>query len=113
MMESPTSNDVELPPVQNLNHPANLSQRPSTPHYVISPQDVTVDRNAPLQTTGCSGNVFKGSWSNGVVAVKILSNDTPADVSQILLYQEPHFNINLYHDQNCRLGSTVLNVGRA
>jgi len=81
MMESPTSNDVELPPV---NHPA---QHASTPHYVISPQDVIVDRNAPLQTTGRSGNVFKGSWSNGLVAVKILSNDTPANVSQILLYQ--------------------------
>jgi len=93
MMEPPTSNDVELPPVQNLNQTA---RRLSAPHYVISPQDVTVDRNAPLQTTGRSGNVFKGSWSNGVVAVKILSNDMPADVSQILLYQE---HTNRYHDQ--------------
>ena len=91
MMESPKSLDVELPPVAVLDLPLeddrSLSQPVPVPQYVISPQEVTIDRGAPLGTTRRGGNVFTGSWSNGVVAVKILSNDAPVDVTQIWLYR--------------------------
>jgi hypothetical protein len=82
-MDSPLSRDAELlpVPVPVPSLPAsNLSQSASTPHYIIAAREITADRDSPLGSNRRTGSVFKGSWNNSVVAVKVLSNETPVDV---------------------------------
>jgi hypothetical protein len=83
-MASPNPREIGLPSVQALESSSNLSLQPaSTPYYVISPQEIAADRDSPLRTTKRTGTVFKGFWNNSIVAVKILSNDSPVDVRNI------------------------------
>jgi hypothetical protein len=87
-MESPDSGEVGLPSVQAPVLPSNPSpQSDSTPHYIISAQEITADRDSPLGTAKRTGSVFKGLWNNSIVAIKVLSNETSGDVGQIFLYQ--------------------------
>lgn len=78
-MESP-AHEVEVP---SAHPPPGLpSPQPrSTPHYIIGAQEITADRESQLGTSRRTGSVFKGFWNNNVVAVKVLSNETPVDVS--------------------------------
>ena len=79
-MESSNSRDVELPFTYTLG-PSNVSSQPtSTPHYIIAAQEITADRESQLGSARRTGSVFKGFWNNSVVAVKVLSSETPVDV---------------------------------
>lgn len=84
-MESPTSCEDELLTPKASRLPSDISlESAQTPHYVIATQEVTADPDSPLGTkrTGI-GSVFKGSWNNSIVAVKLLSKETPGDVGRI------------------------------
>ena len=50
-------------------------------HYIIAPEEITADQDSPLGVGRRNGRVFKGTWNNSLVAIKLLSNDTPVDVS--------------------------------
>jgi hypothetical protein len=79
-MESSNSRDVELPFTYT---PSNASSQPtSTPHYIIAAQEITADRESQLGSARRTGSVFKGFWNNSVVAVKVLSSETPVDVGR-------------------------------
>jgi hypothetical protein len=86
-MDSPNTRDAEPPSGQapGLSSAPQL-QPQSTPHYIVAAQDITTDRDSRLGTSKRSSSVFKGFWNNSLVAVKILSNEAPTDVSRIYLY---------------------------
>jgi hypothetical protein len=76
-MESPSSGEADtiLPlETRSISPLAGL-----TPQYIIAAEEVTADRDAPLGRG--STKVFKGFWNNSLVAVKILSDESPIDVS--------------------------------
>jgi hypothetical protein len=54
-------------------------------HYLIPPEEITADRDSPLGVGRRNGSVFKGIWNNSLVAIRVLSNDTPLDVSRQMI----------------------------
>jgi hypothetical protein len=80
-MESSTTRDIDLP-FAYASGPSNVSSQPtSTPHYIIAAQEISADRESQLGSARRTGSVFKGFWNSSVVAVKVLSSETPVDVS--------------------------------
>jgi len=54
----------------------------SSNHSTVPMEQVVLDRDAPpLGGSRKAGNVFKATWNNTIVAVKLLSKETPVDVS--------------------------------
>jgi len=49
------------------------------PHYIIAPEEITADQESPLGVGRRNGRVFRGIWNNSLVAIRLLSNDTPVD----------------------------------
>jgi hypothetical protein len=89
-MDYPNTPDVELPSPAYAshfppNHPSQLvaPSPPSTPHYIIATHEITADPDASMGSTRRTGSVFKGFWNNSLVAVKVLSSETPVDVRRI------------------------------
>ena len=50
-------------------------------HYVMAAEEIKIDKKSPLGKNR-RGRVFKGSWNESLVAVKILSDETPVVVSR-------------------------------
>jgi hypothetical protein len=81
-MEPPFSGETEILHGEAPIPPSVSSQLALTPHYIIAPEEIRiVDRDSPLGVGRRNGGVFKGSWNNSLVGIKLLSNDTPVDVS--------------------------------
>jgi hypothetical protein len=90
-MDFQRSRSVDLPSTKTSGRPSPNSN----PHYVIATQEITADQDAPLGAPRRTGSVFKGFWNNSLVAVKILSNDTPADVGYLSTYTRARISSNI------------------
>lgn len=52
---------------------------PSSQHYMIASEDVSVDQTNPLGPAQRNGRVLKGYWNDSVVAVKLLKSEIPGE----------------------------------
>lgn len=99
------------PSIDNIDNSLPQSQaplaEPTTPHWIVPTEQVAADSDAPLGGSRRAGNVFKGTWNNTVVAVKILSKDTSVDVS--LLSAVSFHYVTITSGRHCLTG---LNSGR-
>jgi hypothetical protein len=75
-MESPFFGETEIASI-----PPSVSSLALAPHYIIAPEEIVADRDSPLGLGRRNGGVFKGFWNNSLVGIRLLSNDTPVDVS--------------------------------
>jgi len=80
-MEPPFSGETEIPHGEASIPPSVSSRLALTPHYIITPEEITTDQDSPLGVGRRNGGVFKGFWNNSLVGIRLLSNDTPVDVS--------------------------------
>jgi hypothetical protein len=81
-MEPPFSGETETSHGEASTPPSVSSQLALTPHYIIAPEEIVADRYSPLGVGRRNhGGVFKGFWNNSLVGIRLLSNDTPVDVS--------------------------------
>jgi hypothetical protein len=74
-MESPSSNEANIPPLatRNISPIVVLA-----PQYIIAADEVTVDQDLPLGKGSTNG--FRGLWNNSLVAIKVLSDESALDV---------------------------------
>jgi hypothetical protein len=56
---------------------------PSSQHYIIASEDVSVDQTKPLGIVKRNGRVFKGYWNDSVVVVKLLKTEIPGEVRKL------------------------------
>jgi hypothetical protein len=72
-------------------HQNGYAQNVIAHHWIIPPQDLTIDQGPPLGSGAVT--VFKAKWNGAAVAVKRLPEGTPAEVrwsSPTILQQRAH-----------------------
>jgi hypothetical protein len=75
-----------------------------TPPYIISAEEVIADQDQPSSVNRRTGSVLKGFWNNSLVGIKVLSNDTPVDVSK------RYFNNQF---RNLTLSTRIIDIAKA